>query len=191
MTTAEGRRRTEVEVRALRASDVAALRAFFERVPEGDRTFFREDVLRPGVIERWLEDPNEHRLIAIVGGEVAGHGAVIPGVGWSRHVGEIRLVVDPQHRRRGLGRLLAQRAVVEAVEMGTTKLVVEVVAAQEATVEMFSKLGFEPEGLLKEHVRTQAGELHDLLVLSHFVEPLWDVLRTTGVEDLVLGDDAP
>jgi hypothetical protein len=32
--------------------------------------------------------------------------------------------------------------------------------------------------------------LHDLLVLSHFVEPLWDVLRTTGVEDLVLGDDA-
>ena len=40
---------------------------------------------------------------------------------------------------------------------------------------MFSQLGFEPEGLLKEHVRSQAGEVHDLLVLAHFVEPLWDV----------------
>ena len=181
--------RTEVEVRALERDDADALRRFFARVPEGDRTFFREFVLEPGVIERWLADPDQHRLVALVEGEIGGHVAVIRGVGWSRHVGEIRLVVDPQHRRRGLGRLLAQRAVVEAVEMGTTKLVVEVVAAQEATVEMFTKLGFEPEGLLKDHVRSQSGELHDLLVLSHFVEPLWDTLRTTGVEDLVLGED--
>ena len=73
--------------------------------------------------------------------------------------------------------------------MGTTKLVVEVVAEQEPTVAMFTKLGFEPEGLLKDHVRNQAGEVHDLLVLAHFVEPLWDAMRTTGVEDLVLGDE--
>ena len=182
--------RTEVEIRAVERDDADALRRFFAHVPEGDRTFFREDVLEPGVIERWLGDRDQRRLIAIVDGDIGGHVAVLRGVGWSRHVAELRLVIAPAHRRRGLGRLLAQRAVVEAVEMGTTKLVVEVVAAQEATVEMFSKLGFEPEGLMKEHVRTQTGELHDLLVLSHFVEPLWDVLRTTGVEDLVLGDDA-
>ena len=181
--------RTEVEVRALERDDADELRRFFARVPEGDRTFFREFVLEPGVIERWLADPDQHRLVALVDGEIGGHVAVIRGVGWSRHVGEIRLVVDPQHRRRGLGRLLAQRAVVEAVEMGTTKLVVEVVAAQEATVEMFTKLGFEPEGLLKDHVRNQAGEVHDLLVLAHFVEPLWDAMRTTGIEDLVLGEE--
>ena len=176
-------------MRALERDDVDALRRFFARVPEGDRTFFREDVLQPGVVERWLADPDQHRLIGFVDGDIGGHVAVIRGVGWSRHVGEIRLVVDPEHRRRGLGRLLAQRAVVEAVEMGTTKLVVEVVAAQEPTVEMFTKLGFEPEGLLKDHVRNQAGEVHDLLVLAHFVEPLWAPMRTTGVEDLVLGDE--
>ena len=53
---------------------------------------------------------------------------------------------------------------------------------------MFSQLGFEPEGLLKDHVRSRAGEVHDLLVLAHFVEPLWASMRTTGVEDLVLGE---
>ena len=41
--------------------------------------------------------------------------------------------------------------------MGMTKLVVEVVAEQEATVAMFTQLGFEPEGLLKDHVRSQSG----------------------------------
>lgn len=181
--------RTEVEIRALGRDDADGLRHFFARVPAGDRTFFREDVLEAGVVERWISDPDQHRLVAVVDGLIAGHVAVLRGVGWSRHVGEIRLVVDPSHRRRGLGRLLAQRAVVEAVEMGTTKLVVEVVATQEPTVAMFSKLGFEPEGLLKEHVRSQTGEVHDLLVLAHFVEPLWDMLRTTGVEELVLGED--
>jgi L-amino acid N-acyltransferase YncA len=179
--------RTEVEIRLVEPTDGDAVRAFFGRVPEGDRTFFREDVLEPGVVERWHADPDQRRLVAIVEGDIVGHVAVIRGVGWCAHVGELRLVVDPAHRRHGLGRLLAQRAVVEAIEMGATKLVVEVVAEQEATVAMFSQLGFQPEGLLKEHVRSRTGEVHDLLVLAHFVEPLWASMRTAGVEDLVLG----
>jgi len=178
---------TEVEIRLVESADADGLRAFFRRVPEGDRTFFREDVLEPGVVERWHADPDQRRLVAIVDDQIVGHVAVIRGVGWCAHVAELRLVVDPAHRRRGLGRLLAQRAVVEAIEMGATKLVVEVVAEQEATVTMFSRLGFQPEGLLKEHVRSRAGEVHDLLVLAHFVEPLWASMRTSGVEDLVLG----
>ncbi len=44
--------RTEVEIRAVERDDADALRRFFAHVPEGDRTFFREDVLEPGVIER-------------------------------------------------------------------------------------------------------------------------------------------
>ncbi|MET0145425.1 MAG: GNAT family N-acetyltransferase [Ilumatobacteraceae bacterium] len=184
------RHHLDVEVRALTPDDTDALRRFFGRVPEGDRTFFREDVLLPGVVERWLADPGQHRLVALVDGEIAGSVAVIPGVGWTRHVGELRLVVDPAFRRRGVGRLLAQRAVIQAVELGTAKLVVEVVAEQDATVAMFTALGFEPEGLLKDHVRSHAGEMHDLLVLSHVVQELWDTMRATGIDELVLADSA-
>ena len=78
----DGRRaaRTEVEVRAITAADAESVRRFFARVPEGDRTFFREDVLTPGVVERWVTDPEQHRLVAIVDGEVVGHVAIIQGV---------------------------------------------------------------------------------------------------------------
>jgi L-amino acid N-acyltransferase YncA len=179
----------EVEVRAVTAADVTELRAFFQLVPEGDRTYFREDVLAPGVIERWLVDPDQTRLIAIVDGAIAGHGAVIRGIGWSRHVGELRLVVGPDHRGRGVGRLLAQRAVVEAVELGVTKLVVEVAAEQEPTVAMFTKLGFEAEGLLRDHICDRAGATHDLIVLSHFVGELASLMAATGIDDAVTGQE--
>ena len=158
-----------IAVRAVAADDADRLRAFFARVPEGDRTFFREDVLAPGVVEQWSADRHARRLVAVDDGAVVGYGAVLPGIAWSSHVGEIRLVVSPDHRRRGLGRRLADAAVGEATGLGLTKLVVEVVAEQEATVAMFSAMGFEGEGLLRDHVRSQAGEMHDLLLLSRVV----------------------
>lgn len=183
----EQRRRVDVEIRTITADDVERLRQFFTTVPEQDRTFFREDVLRPGAIEAWLGDERQHRSVAIIDGEIVGHVAVIAGVGWSRHVGELRLVVNTAHRGQGLGRLLAQRAVVEAVEMGVTKLVVDVIAEQNETVSMFTKLGFEAEALFKDHVKDQHGETHDLLVLAHFVEPLWSAMSSAGIDEALSG----
>ena len=97
---------------------------------------------------------------------------MLKGIGGSSHVGELRLVIAPEYRHRGIGRLLAQRAVVEALELGVVKLVVDVLAGQDRLYDMFIKLGFEQEGRLRRHVRSASGETHDLLVLSHFVDEL-------------------
>ena len=175
----------DIEIRPIESADAARLRTFFAGVPEGDRTFFREDVLEPATIERWLADTVARRLVAVVDGAIAGYVAVLPGIGWSEHVGEIRLVVGPQHRRRGLGRAMAHAAVTEAIGLGLTKLIVEVVADQDPTVNMFSTIGFEAEGLLRDHVRSRTGEEHDLLILSHFVDAVWATMATTGIDDLV------
>ena len=72
--------------------------------------------------------------------------AVIPGAGWSSHVGEVRLVVDPNRRRGGVGKALARRALVAALEADLRKLVVEVVADQEPAIRLFTELGFKPRG---------------------------------------------
>jgi L-amino acid N-acyltransferase YncA len=169
---ASSRARTDVEVRPIGSDDVDALMEFFACVPEGDRTFFKEDVSDAAVIAGWVAVADRHRLIALVDGHVAGYVAVLKGIGWSSHVGELRLIIAPEYRNRGIGRLLAQRAVVEALELGVVKLVVEVVAGQDRLCGMFTKLGFEQEGRLRRHVRSATGETHDLLVLSHFVDEL-------------------
>jgi len=171
------------DVRAYADGDIDALRDFFARVPEGDRTFFREDVLADG----WRSDPNEHRWVAADGDDVVGSLVIRCGVAWSSHVGEVRIVVDPTRRRQGIGRALARQALVKGVGLGLQKLVVEVVAAQEPTVAMFTSLGFEAEALLRSHVRDGAGNVHDLFVMAHFVDDTWSRMTTTGIADLVEG----
>ena len=113
--------------------------------------------------------------------DVVGYVAVIPLHGWSRHVGDVRIVVDPDHRGRGVGQALARHAVLEALELGVAKLVVEVIADQEALIAMFVALGFEPEALLIDHVRDRSGELRDLLVLAHTVAEQWASMAAAGI----------
>jgi ribosomal protein S18 acetylase RimI-like enzyme len=171
-----------MEIRELDATDRDAIERFVERVPEGDRTFFKEDVEAPEVIEAWAR-PGPARALAVEDGEVVGYVAVVPLHGWSSHVGEVRVIVDPDHRGRGIGRALARHAVTGAIELDLRKLVVEVVADQEATVAMFRALGFDPEALLTDHVRDQSGALRDLMILAHSVEAQWSSMLVAGIAD--------
>ena len=124
-------------------------------------------------------------------GEVVGALAVVPLVGWSSHVGEVRLVVDPDHRGRGIGRLLARQAVLDAVDMGLGKLVVEVISDQGALIAMFRGLGFEPEALLTDHVRDRSGQTRDLIVLANSVDEQFAALSAAGVPAAAMTEPTP
>ena len=171
-----------MEIRHLERDDRDALTRFLGRIPDADRTFFKEDMDDPAIVEGWLQ-PGPAKTIAIEDGEVVGWLSVAPLHGWSSHVGEVRLIVDPARRGRGVGRALARRAVLEALELGLEKMVVEVIAVQEPTIAMFRSLGFDPEALLSDHVRDQAGDMRDLLVLSHSVHEQWSSMVTAGIAD--------
>jgi ribosomal protein S18 acetylase RimI-like enzyme len=171
-----------MEIRPIEPADGPALSRFFARIPESDRTFLKEDLGDPRVLEHWVM-PDAARTIAIDDAEVVGSVAVVPLHGWSSHVGEVRLVVDPDHRGRGIGRRLARQAVLDAVEMGLTKLVVEVISDQAALIAMFRGLGFEPEALLTDHVRDRAGQMRDLIVLANSVDEQFAALSAAGVTD--------
>jgi ribosomal protein S18 acetylase RimI-like enzyme len=171
-----------MEFRPITAEHEAALARFFARIPEADRTFLKEDVDDPAVVTAWAR-PGTARVIALDGGEVVGSVAVVPLHGWSSHVGEIRLVVDPARRGQGIGRELARQAVHDAVELRLSKLVVEVIADQTALIGMFRALGFEGEALLTDHVRDRAGTIRDLLVLANDVESQFASMSTAGITD--------
>ena len=171
-----------MDIRPIEAGDRPALSRFFERIPESDRTFFKEDVGDPRVLADWVA-PGIGRTIAVEGDQVLGALAVVPLVGWSSHVGEVRLVVDPDQRGRGIGRRLARQAVLEAVDMGLGKLVVEVISDQGPLIAMFRSLGFEPEALLTDHVRDRSGQTRDLIVLANSVDEQFAALSAAGVAD--------
>jgi L-amino acid N-acyltransferase YncA len=174
-----------MEIRPPRPDDLDALLAFFTRIPEAERTFFKEPVLDRSAVEGWLAGGHGRRGLACEAGEVAGYVAVVPLAGWSDYVGEVRLVVDPARRGAGVGRTLARWALLQALECGLAKLYVEVVAEQEGAVAMFAALGFQAEGLLREHVRDGDGRRRDLVLLAHPVDDHWAAMAAAGIDDAV------
>jgi ribosomal protein S18 acetylase RimI-like enzyme len=172
-----------VEIRPAGPEDLDAVVAFMERVPAGERAFFKEEADRASVRRSLSPDAIGRRAVAVRLNEVVGSVYVVPLRGWSDHVGEVRLVVDPDCRRQQLGRRLARQALMDAVELGLKKLSVEVVAEQEGAVRMFESLGFRAEGLLPDHVRDRDGGLHDLIVLGHLIEQEWAGMTSVGIAD--------
>lgn len=175
-------------IRAITPDDLGALADFFASVPEGDRMFFKENVLDEDVVKAWGEvQPRHERLIAVDDdGVIAAWLALTGGVGWSAHVGDLRLVVAPSHRRRGLGRQLAQQATINGLRQGYTKLVVEMVADDAGAQRMFGDLGFRVEALLVDHVRDRAGRLQDLVLLAHHASEIESELVLVGImEELI------
>jgi ribosomal protein S18 acetylase RimI-like enzyme len=166
---------------------VDGLAEFFGALPEGDLTFVKEPLTDRDVVAGWAGDGEAgvaaRRWVACDGEDVVGYVAVLPLTGWSSHVGELRLVVAPAARGQGVGATLAEHALRQAVEMGLTKLVVEVVAVQEGAIAMFNALGFRAEALLADHIRDGRGELQDLVVLAHDVTAAASALETLGADD--------
>jgi len=168
------------------AEDVRALRSFLVDIPADDRTFFKEDVTAPEVAERWATDDKGVRRLAVADdGTILAFAALLPGVERSSHVAEVVLVVAERARRHGLGRALARQMLLDAVQNGFRKVTVELAARSVAPIEMFRQIGFEPEALLRDQLRSPDGELHDIVVLAHAVEDNWEAMRAAGIDDAI------
>lgn len=173
-----------VAARPFEADDVERVRSFFLAVPERDRAFFKEDVTDPHVMAQRLTGEGVVRL-AVDGGEVVGFASLSPGVARASHVADLRLVIADSARRQGLGTRLAQEILIDALRHGFLKVTVDVAADNQSTIEMFRRLGFDPEGLLRGQLRDGHGDLRDVVLLAHLVEDQMSAMTLAGIENEV------
>jgi ribosomal protein S18 acetylase RimI-like enzyme len=171
-----------VNIVALDPSHNDALFEFFGQLSERDLTLIKEDVKNLETVREWSGGLAQQWAV-LDGEDIVGYAAVRSLAAWSDHVGELRLVVHPACRRAGLGRALARHALAEAVRAGRRKVVVELTADQHHALAMFGSLGFTGEALLRDHIRDRNGELHDLVMLAHFVDNTWASIQTIGLAD--------
>src|SRR5215208_5615572 len=181
--------RKAVQVRPMAYEDADTLHAFFCAIPEEDLLFLRRDVTDRDVIESWAQDVaagNTFTLLADRDGRVVGEASIHRSrVPWTAHVGEIRVVVDAEHRTAGLGTALVQAIFLEALDLGTEKIIAEMTPDQKGAITLFQKLGFRIEGLLRDHVRDRAGQKRDLVVMAHEVHDGADQMEAWGISDAV------
>ena len=84
-----------------------------------------------------------------------------------RHVGELRIVVDPEYRGRGLGARLIHELIQLGVDLELERLVFELVDRREQpAIQAAVAAGFEEVAVLEGRVRDIYGIMQDLLVLE-------------------------
>ncbi|QNQ11651.1 GNAT family N-acetyltransferase [Sphingomonas alpina] len=174
-------------IRRFAAADRDAMLAFAETLPEHDLLFLGRDLKHPRVVEAWISAIEEgwiDSLVAEDNGKFVGTAALVRDpLGWSAHVGEIRLLVSPGKRGAGLGRDLLEAIYSVAMERGLEKLTAQMTPDQIGSVMLFESLGFRAEALLRDHVRDRAGKPHDLAILSHDIARIAAQHRAFGLDE--------
>jgi RimJ/RimL family protein N-acetyltransferase len=160
-----------VTIRRMTAADGAAVLAFARSVPTNDLLFLQRDIRHERVVAAWIRQIESDQIVSLLAfsgdDRLIGCTAVVQDdLSWSPHVAEIRVLIGLEGRGTGLGTLLAQLCIEDAVQRGATKALVRMTPDQDAAFKVFEDMGFRPEALLREHVRHPDGRLEDLVVLG-------------------------
>lgn len=159
-----------VTIRPFARDDAAEVARFANDLPEHDLLFLSRDLRHARVIEAWREAVERgeiESLIAVAGERVVATSAVVRDpLSWSPHVAEIRLLVAPDARGKGVGRALLEKSVGLAIEAGAIKLLARMTPDQTAAITVFEEAGFRGEAMLRDQVRDRAGAFHDLAILA-------------------------
>jgi ribosomal protein S18 acetylase RimI-like enzyme len=159
-----------VTIRRFKSDDVDAMLRFARALPEHDLLFLSRDLKHRKVVEAWLEaieDGFIDSFVAEDGDAIVGTCALVRDpLGWTTHVGEIRLLVSPQLRGQGVGRRLLEEMFKVATQRDLRKLVAQMTPDQRGAIRLFEEHSFRGEALLKDHVMDRQGSVHDLAILS-------------------------
>ena len=161
----------KVSVRPLEPDDKVRLLEFFERIPEEERYYLKENVASAKVVYGWTVNMDLTKVIPIV---AVSNNAIVADATLHLnrtparcHLGEVRVVVDPAYREVGLGGRLIREILDIAASLGLTKVIFELVAQREMeAVCAAERVGFKEVATLEDRVKDYWGNYQDLIVLE-------------------------
>ncbi len=162
---------SRVTLRPLERADEDGVLEFFLAIPAEERFFLKDDVTSPAVISNWISNMDYSRalpIVALVDGRIVADAVLTRRRGNARsHIGEVRVVVSPDYRNRGLGTMLIRELCEIADDAGLDKILMEVVADREGeALKAVEWLGFIRIGTLDGGARDQDGHPHDIVILT-------------------------
>jgi RimJ/RimL family protein N-acetyltransferase len=167
-----------VNLRLMTPEDREAFLAFMRAQPEDDLFFLLVDVTSPEGLEHWMHELEHGRnttVLAEENGKLLGYSSLHHGqTRWTRHVGEIRLLMAPDQRGRGVGQLLGHEVFSIAHDLDLQRIVVRMASGQKSARRLFERLGFHMEALLADWVIDRQGRTQDLVLMSYDVAGFHD-----------------
>ena len=161
-----------VTLRPLNSDDEARLLDFFLTIPEEERWYLKQDITSPGVVFLWTHEIDYKRILPLLAfteaGQIVGDAVLIRRRGGARsHIAEIRVLVSPQFRHRGLAAQMIRDLCDIADDAGIELVVTEIVDdAQDEAMALLELAGFNRVSTLEGMAKDQQGHSKDVVVLS-------------------------
>jgi len=172
----DGRR---VMIRPLQSDDETKVQAFFQRVPESERYFLKEDVTSPAVIHAWCTQRDYDRVLPLLAFDddrvVADAVLIRKRSGARSHAAEIRVVVDPDYRHRGLGVALMRELAEIAYDAKLDEIDFAFAeGSQDEAIQAARFLGATEAGRVRDYFKDQDGKPHDAVFLTIPLGKWWE-----------------
>lgn len=163
-------RKGTAALRLMSRDDGDEMLSFARGLPAHDLMFLRRNITSAEGVAGWVEKIEAGltaTIIAEIDGHIVGYGTfTLSDYDWSRHVAELRVMVKPECRETGIGRILVREVFRLALAQGVEKMVARMTLDQTGARKLFQELGFRPEALLEHEVKDRNGQLHDVLVMA-------------------------
>jgi RimJ/RimL family protein N-acetyltransferase len=156
-------------LRPLSKDDKEALVDLFARASEEDLKYFRDDAADATVVESWVDNLDLKRvypLVAVVDNKIVGDATLHFRERYHRHLAWVRIFLDRNYRRRGIGTLMLRSLIEIARTVGLQQLYIEVVSTQHNVIKALLDQGFQHEVTLHDYFMTSSGETLDMSVLG-------------------------
>lgn len=180
----------QVELRPMRPDDRDRLFAFFRNLTAKERRYFKHDVTQREVITNWCANLDYDRVLPILAliregdhEQIVADGTLhTENHGWSTHVAEVRMVISPKHRKRGLGRIMLRELYDRAVARGVEKIQAMVRDDDETSIQQLKRLGFKKEAVFRNHAIDQQNRQHDVVVMYNDLSELWSTMEDLNID---------
>jgi L-amino acid N-acyltransferase YncA len=157
-------------LRFLKQEDRQGLLELFQKAPEEDIRFLKDNVKDPKLVNYWVDNINYHKVLPLLAvdletNRIAADATLHRGEHSGKHIGEIRIFVSRSHRNLGLGSLMLEELIDLAFKENLQWLRAEIVADLKKVIKGFRTLGFEHKTVLDDYFIRMDGVTHDVVLL--------------------------
>jgi RimJ/RimL family protein N-acetyltransferase len=166
-----------VLLRPMTPEDEKCLVELFAPISEEDLRYLRHNVKDPTLIHSWCESLDYARvlpLLALVKERVVGEATLHFRTGPKRHLGEVRIFLAKDFRRRGLGTKMINTLIDLARRQDLYTLIAEIVTDQSKVIKAFQNLGFTLQCTYDDYFMLPDGDVRDVAVLMYHLRPTVD-----------------
>jgi acetyltransferase len=157
-----------VLLRPLVAEDRKLLIDLFAAAASDDTKYLRDPITDAEHVGRWVDQLDYGHvvpLVAIAHDQIVGDATLHFRRGPSRHIGELRIFLSKDFRRRGLGTHMLRTLIDLARKAGLYMLRAEVVVDQVKVIKAFQSLGFQPNCTFEDTFMFPDGSTTDTMVM--------------------------